>query len=194
MSPQRRRLRLIVSPVAASVTRRSRQAVVDALVVHAVSVVETTEPDHATALARVAAADGLMEAGTGTTLVPLPAGSKNLFARTSCLPRKPRRAAPTVATALERGLVRHIPVGLAKGRGYPCHVGLGFDPSVVSQVERRPQLERTIRAGHLHVRGVRQVVPHYNRRRPRFRVESADGSQNSGLGHGPDSTTMTSFS
>ncbi|MDQ3641773.1 MAG: acylglycerol kinase family protein, partial [Actinomycetota bacterium] len=88
MSPQRRRLRLIVNPVAANVTGRSRRAVLDALVVHAVSVVETTEPDHATALARGAAADGvdavvvlggdgtvseaangLMEAGTGTTLV-----------------------------------------------------------------------------------------------------------------------------
>jgi len=48
-----------VNPVAANVTGRSRRAVLDALVVHAVSLVETTEPDYATALAGSAAADGV---------------------------------------------------------------------------------------------------------------------------------------
>jgi len=193
---QRRRVRLIVNPAASKVNARMRQAVTDALSVHDLSVVETTERDHATSLAREAAdegvdgvavlggdgtvneaANGLIEAGTEVPLAPLPGGSTNVFTRTLGLPRKPGPAAAAAADALGRGSVRRLPVGLANGRTFLFHVGIGYDAAVVAQVERRAKLKRSIGQAIFVYAAFDTWFRHYDRSQPRFRVEDSDGDE-----------------
>ncbi len=192
----RLRLRLVVNPAASTVNAKSRRAVLDALEAHHVSLVETTERDHATVLAQEAtaegvdavfvlggdgtvneAANGLMESGTEIPMAPLPGGSTNVFTRTLGLPRKPGPAAATAVAALEQGSVRRLPVGMANGRAFLFHVGIGFDAAVVAQVERRPHLKRKLGQAIFVYAAFDTWFRHYDRSRPRFRVETADGTE-----------------
>ncbi|MEN3315126.1 MAG: hypothetical protein V7605_1360 [Acidimicrobiaceae bacterium] len=191
--PGRRKVRLIVNPAASSVTAKSIAKVRAALVDHDVSEVTTTARDHATELAREAAgqvdavvvlggdgtvneaANGLLGAGSDTALAPLPGGSTNVFVRTMGLPRKAGPAARVVATALEQGSVRRIPIGVANGRYFLFHVGIGFDAAVVAQVERRSELKRTIGQAIFVYAAFATWFRHYDRTRARFRLEGPDG-------------------
>jgi len=194
VSPTRRRVRLIVNPYASTVRPKSVAAVREGLADHDVSEVETTARDHATELARDAAdegvdavavlggdgtvneaANGLLAAGTDTALAPLPGGSTNVFVRTLGLPRKPGRAARAVSVALAEGSVRRIPVGTANGRVFLFHVGIGFDAAVVAQVERRAELKRKIGQAIFVYAAFATWFRHYDRTRPRFRIESDEG-------------------
>ena len=187
------RLRLIVHPTATAVSNTSRAAVRQALAVHDVEEVETTCRDHATVLAREAAADGVdavvILAGDGTVnevanglidsdtaLAVIPAGSTNVFARTLGLARHADDAATQVAAAMARRSIRRIPVGRANGRVFLFHVGIGFDAAVVQQVERRMGLKRTLGQGLFAYAAVATWLRHYDHGRPRFAVEFGDGS------------------
>lgn len=191
----RRRVRLIVNPFASGVSAKSIAAAREGLADHDVSEVITVARDHATELARDAAAEGvdaivilggdgtvneaanglLAAAGTGTALAPLPGGSTNVFVRTIGLPRKPGPAARAVATAIGQGSVRRIPVGLANGRCFLFHVGIGFDAAVVAQVERRAELKRTIGQAIFVYAAFATWFRHYDRTRPRLRIDGGDG-------------------
>jgi len=190
----RRQVRLIVNPAASSVTAKSIAAVREGLAGHDVSEVTTAARDHATELAREAAAEGvdaivvlggdgtvneaangLVGTGTETALAPLPGGSTNVFVRTLGLPRKPGPAARAVATALGQGSVRRIPVGMANGRCFLFHVGIGFDAAVVAQVERRAELKRTIGQAIFVYAAFATWFRHYDRTRPRLRIDGGDG-------------------
>ncbi|MGI9023109.1 MAG: diacylglycerol/lipid kinase family protein, partial [Acidimicrobiales bacterium] len=192
----RKNIRLIVNPAASTVSAKSRQKVLDALTAHDVTVVETTDRDHATSLARSAAeegvdgvfvlggdgtfneaANGLRAAGTETPMAPLPGGSTNVFARTIGLPRKPGPAAACAAAALAHGSFRRLPMGLANGRAFLFHVGIGFDAAVVAQVERRAELKRKIGQAIFVYAAFDTWFRHYDRSRPRFRVEGSDGEE-----------------
>ena len=196
MTENSRRIRLIVNPAASTVHAKSRRAVLDALEVHHLTVVETTKRDHATALAREAAeegvdgvvvlggdgtvnetANGLIAAGTDTPMAPLPAGSTNVFARTIGLPRKPGPAAVAAAAAFERGSYRRLPVGQANGRTFLFHVGIGFDAAVVAQVEKRAELKRKIGQVIFVYSAFTTWFRHYDRSRPRFRVQDSEGAE-----------------
>jgi len=196
MSSTRKRVRLIVNPYASTVKAKSIEAVRRGLAAHDVSEVTTTCRDHATELASEAAeegvdavavlggdgtvneaANGLLASEAETILAPLPGGSTNVFVRTLGLPRKPGRAADTVARALEAGAVRRIPVGTANGRAFLFHVGIGFDAAVVAQVERRADLKRKIGQAIFVYAAFATWFRHYDRTRPRFRVVGDDGSE-----------------
>lgn len=187
------RLRLIVHPTATGVSPRGRAAVRRALAMHEVEEVETTGRDHATALAREAAAEGadavVVLAGDGTTneaangllgsdtaLAVIPAGSTNVFARTLGLARDAGDAAAQAAEAMAQRSVRRLPVGRANDRMFMFHTGIGFDAAVVQQVERRMWLKRTVGQALFAYAAVSTWLRHYDHRRPRFSVEFSDGS------------------
>ncbi len=187
------RITLLVNSAASSVTPRRRVVISKALSAdHEVRLVETARRGHATSLARSAAADGvdvvvvlggdgtLNEAANGlagsdTALAALPGGSTNVFARIIGLPDDPIEAAGQLLDALERGATSRIGLGVAGGRYFLFHCGIGFDAAVVEQVERRGPWKRW--AGHpLFIYAAldtwrRRAM----RRRPPMRVLGADG-------------------
>ena len=154
-------LTLIVNPSASAYTPKRRALVEEALrTAHNLTVIETAHRNHATDLARQAAADGaevvvvmggdgtLNEAanglaGTNVALAPLPGGSTNVFCRTIGFNRKMKKAVPQLVAAL--GLPpRQIGLGAVNGRYFLFHVGLGYDAAVVAKVEKKPHLKRKI--------------------------------------------------
>lgn len=160
---------------------------------HEVEVAETNRRDHATSLARGAAAAGmdavvvlagdgtLNEAanglvGTDTALACLPGGSTNVFARTIGLPNDPIEATSDLLDALARRSIRPVGLGSVNGRHFLFHTGVGFDAAIVAQVEKRSGLKRY--AGHalFIYAGLETTLAHYDRRRPHFAVHHADGT------------------
>ena len=155
---------LLVNPFSSSVTARTRVVIRKALAGdHDVELVETARRNHATRLAQGAAADGVEVvvvlggdgtvneaanglAGSATALAVLPGGSTNVFARTIGLPNDLVEATAMTLEALEAGSIRRVGLGVANGRYFCFHVGLGFDAALVEQVEKRAGLKRW--AGH----------------------------------------------
>lgn len=150
---------------------------------------ETSRRGHATRLAQGAAADGVEAvvvlggdgtlnetanglAGTTTALGVLPGGSTNVFARTIGMSNDPIEATGELLGAMARDSRRRVGLGSVNGRYFLFHVGLGFDASVVAQVERRSGLKRY--AGHpLFVwAGFATWFRHFDRSRPRFALRS----------------------
>ena len=156
------RLTLVVNPTASTVTPEARAHVEEALgAAHDLTVVETEKRDDATPLAATAAAEGAEvvvvlggdgtynEAANGlldteTALAVLPGGSTNVFARTIGLANDVEAAIGQVIDALSRGSRRRIGMGVANGRSFLFHCGVGFDAAVVEQVEKRGNLKRKI--------------------------------------------------
>ncbi|QYG91530.1 diacylglycerol kinase family lipid kinase [Iamia sp. SCSIO 61187] len=187
------RIVLVVNPFSSSVTARARVVIRKALSAdHDVELAETNRRDHATRLAKGAAADGadvvvvlggdgtLNEAanglaGTGTALATLPGGSTNVFARTIGLPNDPIEATSDLLEALAARSIRRVGLGSLNGRYFLFHTGLGFDAAVIEQVERRPQVKRYL--GHpLFVYAAFSTwFRHFDRTRPRFRVTFPEG-------------------
>ena len=185
---------LLVNSSASSVTPRSRVVIGKALSAdHEVTVAETSRRGHATRLAQGAAATGvdvvvvlggdgtLNEAANGLArtscaLAPLPGGSTNVFARTIGLPNDPIESTGVLLDALAHGSIRRVGLGSVNGRYFLFHTGVGFDAAVVEQVERRSELKRY--ASHplfVHA-GFDTWIRHYDRSRPRFLVQHADGT------------------
>ncbi|MET0729033.1 MAG: diacylglycerol kinase family protein [Acidimicrobiales bacterium] len=185
---------LLVNSSASSVTARSRVVIQKALSAdHDVTFAETSRRGHATRLAQGAAASGtevvvvlggdgtLNEAANGLAgsrcaLAALPGGSTNVFARTIGLPNDPIEATGDLLSSLAQHHIHRVGLGLVNGRYFLFHVGMGFDAAVVAQVERRSGLKRY--AGHpLFVyAGFDTWFRHFDRTRPRFAVNHADGS------------------
>ncbi len=188
------KLLLLVNASASSVTARGQVVIQKALSAdHEVAVAETSRRGHAARLARGAANDGvdvvvalggdgtLNEAanglaGTDCALATLPGGSTNVFARTIGMPNDPIEATGELLDALAAGSIERVGLGSVNGRYFLFHVGVGFDAAVVQQVERRAGLKRY--AGHpLFVYAAFATwFGHYDRSRPRFSVEHADGT------------------
>ena len=187
------RLLLIVNETATAVTARRRVLVQRVLGAdHKLEVEETSRRGHATRIARGAALDGvevvvvlggdgtLSEAadglaGTTTALAPLPGGSTNVFARSIGVAYDPVQAAERLVVSLARGNFRRIGLGVADGRRFLFHVGLGLDAAVIAQVERRSFLKRYGTHPLFVATTVDTWLRHYDHRRPRFRVELGDG-------------------
>jgi diacylglycerol kinase family enzyme len=90
------------------------------------------------------AANGLM--GSDTALMPLPGGSTNVFARSIGYPNNAVEATRELLIALEEPAFVSASLGIANGRAFVFHVGVGFDATVVARVEERGPLKRY--AGH----------------------------------------------
>lgn len=188
------RLLLIVNSSASSVTARTKVVIRKALAAdHEVRVAETNRRGHAARLAQGAAADGddvvvvlggdgtLNEAanglaGTDTALAVLPGGSTNVFARTIGMPNDAVEATAVLVDLLATESIERVGLGSVNDRYFLFHVGLGFDASLVEQVEKRSSLKRW--AGHplFAWAAVTAWFRYYDHRRPRFAVRFADGS------------------
>jgi diacylglycerol kinase family enzyme len=187
------RILLIVNETATAVTARRRVLVQRVLGAdHKLEVEETSRRGHATRIARGAALDGvevvvvlggdgtLSEAadglaGTTTALAPLPGGSTNVFARSIGVAYDPVQAAERLVVSLARGNLRRIGLGVADGRRFLFHAGLGLDAAVIAQVERRSFLKRYGTHPLFVATTIDTWLRHYDHRRPRFRVELGDG-------------------
>ncbi|MGI8937438.1 MAG: diacylglycerol/lipid kinase family protein [Iamia sp.] len=187
------RLVLIANPFSSSVTARARVVIRKALSAdHDVVLVETQRRDHATRLARGAAAEGadvvvvlggdgtLNEAanglvGTSTALATLPGGSTNVFARTIGLVNDPIEATGQLLDALAAGFIRRVGLGSVNGRYFLFHIGLGFDAAVIEQVERRPQVKRYLSHPLFLYSAFSTWFRHFDRSRPRFAVRFPGG-------------------
>jgi diacylglycerol kinase family enzyme len=189
------RLRLIVNPIASSMTERRLQLIRATLAAgHTVEFVATTGRDHARELAREAAADGvdvvvvaagdgtLNEAangliGTETALAPVPGGSTNVFARAVGYGNRVERAVERLLLALDRASIRRVGVGAANGRHFLFHLGAGFDAAIVARVEERPGVKRYAAHPAFALATVRTLQRGYDRANPILRVRLPDGSQ-----------------
>lgn len=189
------RLLLIVNETATAVTARRRVLVQRVLGAdHKLEVEETSRRGHAARLARGAALDGvdavvvlggdgtLSEAadglaGTATALAPLPGGSTNVFARSIGVVYDPVRAAERLVESLKRRSFRRIGLGVAEGRRFLFHAGLGLDAAVIARVERRSFLKRYGTHPLFVAATIDTWLRHYDHRRPRFRVELGDGER-----------------
>ncbi|HXG41595.1 MAG TPA: diacylglycerol kinase family protein [Dehalococcoidia bacterium] len=144
---------VIVNPVARNLPSRRELARVDALLAEAgwkAHWRETSAPGHATELAARAAAEGfplvlvcggdgtLREAasglaGTGTALAPIPAGTVNIWARETGIPRRPEAAVRTVLL----GERRRVDLGRADGHRFLLMAGVGLDGRIAARVGPR---------------------------------------------------------
>jgi len=189
----RPRVLLVINPAASSVSARTRAAVERGLASVDLAVAETDCRDHATELARKAAADGMDAvvvlsgdgalneaanglAGSDTALGALPGGSTNVFARTLGMPRRPEAAAEQFAAALIRGAVRGMSLGSANGRYFLVNAGIGFDAAVVQQAERHGRMKRVLGQGVFVYAANATWILHYDHRHPHFRIEFPDGT------------------
>ena len=156
------RVRIVVNPVASSVTPRRVARLRDALeavsAVDDVDLVTTLARGHAVDLARQAtdagvelvvtvggdgtldeAANGLV--GTATALAAFPGGSTNVFARAVGFSNRAGPATQRIAAAVAAHNVRRIGVGVASAPGverrFLFHAGIGFDAAVVAAMEAR---------------------------------------------------------
>ena len=194
------RIVLLVNSTASNVTTRASVAVSELLrVEHAVEVQQTQGRHHATAIAREAAergidvvavlagdgtlneaADGL--AGTDTALAPLPGGSTNVYARTLGVSHSATGAASHLLASLRRRSFLRIGLGVANGRRFLFHAGIGFDAAVIHRVEKYRPLKRYF-AQPLHVVSAFDTwFRHYDRRRQRFDLALPDGESITGAG------------
>jgi diacylglycerol kinase family enzyme len=187
------RVLLIVNETASAVTARRRVLIQRILGAdHKLEVAETSRRGHAARIARGAALDGvevvavlagdgtLNEAADGlsrtaTALAALPGGSTNVFARSIGVAYDPVEAAEQLRTALARGAFRRIGLGVANGRRFLFHCGLGLDAAVIAQVERRSIFKRYGAHPLFVAATVDTWWRRYDHRRPRFRVELGDG-------------------
>ena len=149
------RVTLLINPFASSVTARSRILIQRRLADHFdLTVIETTKRGHAIRLAYGAGRDGadvviglggdgtINEVANGllgmeTAAAPLPGGSTNVFARSLGYPNDPVAATETLIEAIEQQARTSAASGVANGRAFLFHVGMGFDAAVVERVEAR---------------------------------------------------------
>jgi diacylglycerol kinase family enzyme len=189
------RLRLIVNPIASSMTDRRLQLIRATLAAgHTIEVATTTGRDHARELAREAAADGvdvvvvasgdgtLNEAanglvGTETALAPVPAGSTNVFARAVGYGNRLERATERLLVALDHGSIRRVGLGAANGRHFLFHLGAGFDAAVVARMETKPGVKRYAAHPAFAVATLRTLQRGFDRENPILRVRLPDGSR-----------------
>jgi diacylglycerol kinase family enzyme len=188
------RLLLIVNPTASSMTPRRRLRIQQLLGEHhRLEVAETYRRGHATRLARNAARDGidvvavaagdgtLNEAadgliGTDTALAPLPGGSTNVFARTLGIPNSIMPATQQLVASLEAHSLRRVGVGVGNGRHFLFHLGAGFDAEVIEQVEQHHWVKRWLAHPAFAVTAVTTFFRGFDRTKPAYRVEDADGT------------------
>jgi len=188
------RVRLLVNPVASSMTSRRRLRIESRVGArHQLDTVLTQSRGHARELAAEAARDGidvvlvaagdgtLNEAangiiGTTTALAPLPGGSTNVFSRAIGYTNRLDRATEQVLAALERGAIRRIGVGAANDRHFLFHLGAGFDAAVVDRMEQlTPKVKRYAAHPAFALQTLRLLARGYDRRVPRVHVDAAAG-------------------
>ncbi len=77
----------------------------------------------------------LADTGSDATLVPLPAGTTNVVARSLGLPTRLADASAAALAGLEAGQTARRDWGRLNGRGFLANAGIGFDAAVVTRTD-----------------------------------------------------------
>ncbi|CAN5151439.1 diacylglycerol kinase family protein [soil metagenome] len=189
---QRKRMLVVVNPVATTMSARLRNLVIAAL--HGryeVEAVDTKERDHATTLCREAAGEGYDVvvsfggdgtvnevanglAGGPTPMTCLPDGATNVLCKMLGIPGDIVDATEHLLGMADRWQPRRIDLGTVNGRAFTYSSGFGLDASVVKRIEASPQLKRhRLREYFFVYAAVETVVRRYVRNPPRMDVEVA---------------------
>jgi len=157
---RRKRMLVIINPVATKMTDRVKSLVVYALQGrYDVTTRETKAKGHAIELSREAAAEGYDVvvtfggdgtvneaanglAGTQTALTCLPGGSNNVVAKLLGIPTDVVDATQQLLHLADRWEPRTVDLGLVNGRYFTFAAGMGLDASVVERVDSNPRLKK----------------------------------------------------
>jgi diacylglycerol kinase family enzyme len=186
---ERKRMLVIVNPVATTMSARLRNLVVAAL--HGrfeVEAVDTKQRDHATELCREVAGggydvvvsfggDGTVNevanglAGCSTPLTCLPGGATNVLCKMLGIPGDIVDATEHLLAMADTWSPRRIDLGTANGRAFTYSSGFGLDASVVKRIEASPGLKRhRLREYFFVYAAVETVLREYLRHPPRMEV------------------------
>jgi diacylglycerol kinase family enzyme len=192
---QRKRMLVVVNPIATTMSARLRNLVVAAL--HGryeVEAIDTQARGHATDLCREAAhegydvvasfgGDGTVNevanglAGCATPLTCLPGGATNVLCKMLGIPGDIVDATEHLLALADRWHPRRIDLGTANGRAFTYSSGLGLDASVVKRIEASPQFKRhRLREYFFVYAAVETVLRHYVRNPPQMAVEVGGAS------------------
>jgi diacylglycerol kinase family enzyme len=189
---ERKRMLVIVNPVATTMSARLRNLVIAAL--HGrydVEAVDTTARGHATELCREAAGEGYDVvvsfggdgtvnevanglSGTTTPMTCLPGGATNVLCKMLGIPGDIVDATEHLLGLADDWRPRRIDLGVANGRAFTYSSGFGLDAMVVKRIEASPNLKRhRLREYFFVYAAVETVLRHYIRNPPRMDVEVA---------------------
>lgn len=190
----KKRMLLIVNPYATTVSDRLKNLVAYALQGrYEVEAVATEAQNHATELARAAAArgydlvcafggDGTLNevanglVGSDVPLTVLPGGSANVVCRTLGIPNDVVDATEHLLTLADRFKPRRIDVGFAGDRLFLFSCGAGLDASVTQRVDAHPHLKARLGPWYYTWAAVSLFNRRYLFGRPaRLRVRTPDG-------------------
>ncbi len=188
--PAKKRMLIIVNPVATTVSDRLRNLVVYALQGrYEVEAVSTEAQNHATEIGREVAdhgydivvafgGDGTLNevanglAGTDVPVSVLPGGSTNVVCRTLGMPNDVVDATEHLLTLADDWAPRKIDLGRVDERYFVFACGVGIDATVVERVDAHPRLKSTAGPYYYSWAGVSAFYRRYLHNAVRVRVES----------------------
>ena len=185
---RRKRMLLVANPYATTVSGRLKSLVVYALQGrYDVDAADTEGRDHATELARDAAAEGydlvvvvggdgtVNEAanglaGSATALFPLPGGATNVYCRMLGIPDDVVDATEQLLRVADDWRPRRLDLGTVNGRHFLFSSGYGLDAAVVRHVDAHPERKARLRQWYYAWAGFRTLARDYTVRPPRIDV------------------------
>ncbi|MGH2941469.1 MAG: diacylglycerol/lipid kinase family protein [Solirubrobacteraceae bacterium] len=193
---ERKRMLVVVNPIASTMSSRMRNLVVAALQGrYEVESVDTQARGHAIDLCREAAhegydvvvsfgGDGTVNevanglAGTDTPLTCLPGGATNVLCKMLGIPGDIVDATEHLLAMADAWRPRRIDLGTANGRAFTFSSGFGLDASVVKRIEQSPKLKHhRLREYFFVYAAVETVLRQYVRNVPRLEVQVGGRSE-----------------
>jgi diacylglycerol kinase family enzyme len=197
--PAKKRMLIIVNPVATTVSDRLRNLVVYALQGRfEVEAVATEAQNHATEIGRDVAdhgydvvvafgGDGTLNevanglAGTDVPVTMLPGGSTNVVCRTLGIPNDVVDATEHLLALADDWQPRKIDLGKVDERYFVFSCGVGIDATVVKRVDAHPRLKAKAGPYYYSWAGVSAFYRHYLHNPVRVRVETDAGEPVEGI-------------
>ena len=173
---RRKRMLLVCNPYATAVSGRLKSLVAYALQGrYDVDAADTEGRDHATELARNAAADGydaiaalggdgtVNEAanglvGSATALFPLPGGATNVYCRMLGISNDVVDATEHLLRVADAWRPRRVDLGTVNGRHFLFSSGYGLDAAVVRHVDAHPDRKARLRHWYYAWSGFRTLA------------------------------------
>ncbi len=192
--PAKKRMLIIVNPVATTVSDRLRNLVVYALQGrYEVEAVSTEAQNHATEIGREVrdhgydivvafGGDGTLNevanglAGTDVPVSMLPGGSTNVVCRTLGIPNDVVDATEHLLTLADDWAPRRIDLGKVDDRHFVFACGVGIDATVVERVDAHPRLKATAGPYYYSWAGISAFYRRYLHNAVRVKFESAGGA------------------
>jgi diacylglycerol kinase family enzyme len=196
--PAKKRMLIIVNPVATTVSDRLRNLVVYALQGrYEVEAVSTEAQNHATEIGREVAdhgydivvafgGDGTLNdvanglAGTDVPVSVLPGGSTNVVCRSLGMPNDVVDATEHLIGLADDFRPRKIDLGRCNGRRFVFSCGVGLDATVVRRVDAHPRLKARARQWYYTWAAISGFYRHYLRDPVRLELE-VDGEKHDGV-------------